>query len=143
MLGVRSPPQCQKKQMTPHTFLALQLWVAYAPCGSQHKDAVQITLEQIDLIKRLIEQYSSTLHYVTSSEGQFWSPDNLVFTGSLLCRPGGGSQGWEDSQCDLCGVWAQYRDKPSSVEDVLQAWGQVPHSHSQLQQSMGRLQLGR
>ena len=30
--------------------------MAYAPCGSQHKDAVQITLEQIDLIKRLIEQ---------------------------------------------------------------------------------------
>ena len=34
-----------------------QLWTAYAPCGSQHKDAVQITLEQIDLIKRLVEQY--------------------------------------------------------------------------------------
>ena len=46
-----------------------QLWTAYAPCGSQHKDAVQITLEQIDLIKRLIEQYSSTLQYVTSSDG--------------------------------------------------------------------------
>ena len=57
--------------MTPHTFLALQLWVAYAPCGSQHKDAVQITLEQIDLIKRLIEQYSSTLQYATSSEGWY------------------------------------------------------------------------
>ena len=24
-----------------------QLWTAYAPCGSQHKDAVQITLEQV------------------------------------------------------------------------------------------------
>ena len=44
--------------------------MAYAPCGSQHKDAVQITLEQIDLIKRLIEQYSDNLHYVTSSEGE-------------------------------------------------------------------------
>ena len=46
-----------------------QLWVAYAPCGSQHKDAVQITLEQIDLIKRFIEQYGDTLQYVTSSAG--------------------------------------------------------------------------
>ena len=43
--------------------------MAYAPCGSQHKDAVQITLEQIDLIKRFIEQYGDTLQYVTSSAG--------------------------------------------------------------------------
>jgi hypothetical protein len=49
--------------------LVLQLWVAYAPCGSQHKDAIQITLEQIDLIKRFVEQYQDTLELVTSSEG--------------------------------------------------------------------------
>ena len=47
-----------------------QLWVAYAPCGSQHKDAVQITLEQIDLIKRLIEQYQQNLQFVTTAEGE-------------------------------------------------------------------------
>jgi Membrane dipeptidase (Peptidase family M19) len=49
--------------------LFLQLWVAYAPCGSQHKDAIQITLEQIDLIKRFVEQYQDTLEFVTTSEG--------------------------------------------------------------------------
>ncbi len=49
----------------------LQLWVAYAPCGSQHKDAIQITLEQIDLIKRFVEQYQDTLELVTSSEGTY------------------------------------------------------------------------
>jgi len=49
--------------------LGAQLWVAYAPCGSQHKDAVQITLEQIDLIKRLIEQYQQHLQFVTTAEG--------------------------------------------------------------------------
>ena len=49
--------------------LYFQLWVAYAPCGSQHKDAVQITLEQIDLIKRFIEQYSGNFQHVTTSEG--------------------------------------------------------------------------
>ncbi len=38
-----------------------QFWVAYAPCGSQHRDAVQITLEQIDLIKRLVNQYPNHL----------------------------------------------------------------------------------
>jgi uncharacterized membrane protein len=47
----------------------VQLWVAYAPCGSQHKDAIQITLEQIDLIKRFVEQYQNNLELVTSSEG--------------------------------------------------------------------------
>ena len=31
-----------------------QLWTAYAPCGSQHKDAVQITLEQGGGTKQLL-----------------------------------------------------------------------------------------
>ena len=61
--------------MTPRVEIIInagcfQLWVAYAPCGSQHKDAVQITLEQIDLIKRFIEQYSTVLQHVTSAEGE-------------------------------------------------------------------------
>ena len=56
--------------MQPIVFFVLKLWVAYAPCGSQHKDAVQITLEQIDLIKRLIEQYNQNLEFVTTSEGK-------------------------------------------------------------------------
>ena len=41
--------------------------MAYAPCGSQHKDAVQVTLEQIDLIKRLIGQYPGHLAFVNDS----------------------------------------------------------------------------
>ena len=45
---------------------------------------------------------------------------------------GGGSQGREDRQRDLSGVWAQYRDQPGGVEDVLQAGGEVPHPHTQL-----------
>ena len=47
-----------------------QLWTAYAPCGSQHKDAVQITLEQIDLIKRMVEQYSSYLQLAQTAQGR-------------------------------------------------------------------------
>ena len=46
-----------------------QLWTAYAPCGSQHKDAVQITLEQIDLIKRLVDLYPDYLQLVHSAQG--------------------------------------------------------------------------
>jgi len=42
--------------------------VAYAPCGAQHKDAVQVTLEQIDLIKRLVEAYPNHLQLVKTSD---------------------------------------------------------------------------
>ncbi|XP_062703728.1 dipeptidase 1-like [Aedes albopictus] len=41
--------------------IAAQFWAAYVPCEAQHKDAVQITLEQIDVIKRLTERYSPHL----------------------------------------------------------------------------------
>lgn len=53
-----------------HLTLLFQLWVAYAPCGAQHKDAVQVTLEQIDLIKRLVESYPNQLQLVKTSEGK-------------------------------------------------------------------------
>ena len=46
-----------------------QLWVAYAPCGSQHKDAVQVTLEQIDLIKRFVAQYPEHMRFANDSAG--------------------------------------------------------------------------
>nr|XP_040582175.1 uncharacterized protein LOC121130504 [Lepeophtheirus salmonis] len=48
--------------------IGCQLWVAYAPCGAQHKDAIQVTLEQIDLIKRLSDQYSQLKLVRTSDE---------------------------------------------------------------------------
>ena len=41
--------------------------MAYAPCGSQHKDAIQVTLEQMDVIKRLIKQYPNHLAFVNDS----------------------------------------------------------------------------
>ena len=44
--------------------------MAYSPCGSQHKDAVQITLEQIDLIKRLMADYGKHLQLVTTANGE-------------------------------------------------------------------------
>ena len=51
-------------------FYYFQLWVAYAPCSAQHKDAVQVTLEQIDLIKRLVETYPNQLELVKTSQGK-------------------------------------------------------------------------
>ena len=44
--------------------------MAYAPCGAQHKDAVQVTLEQIDLIKRLVDTYPSQLQLVKTADGK-------------------------------------------------------------------------
>ncbi len=49
---------------------AFQIWVARADCDSQYKDAVPITLEQIDVIKRFIDSNSDDLQLVTSIEGK-------------------------------------------------------------------------
>ncbi|XP_073968658.1 dipeptidase 1-like isoform X2 [Rhodnius prolixus] len=46
-----------------------QFWSAYVPCGSQHLDAVQVTMEQIDVIKRLTQIYNTDLQFVTTVEG--------------------------------------------------------------------------
>lgn len=53
--------------------LSFQFWAAYVPCESQYKDAVQLTLEQIDVIRRLTEQYHPRLTLCTSSEGNVTS----------------------------------------------------------------------
>ena len=54
---------------------SFQLWVAYAPCSAQHKDAVQVTLEQIDLIKRMVEAYPNQLQLVKTADGEL-KPDS-------------------------------------------------------------------
>ncbi|CAG7723344.1 unnamed protein product, partial [Allacma fusca] len=57
-----------------------QLWSAYVPCNAQHLDAVQLTLEQIDVVRRLTQKYSHTLEWVTDSDGKIY---NSFFVG---CR---------------------------------------------------------
>lgn len=57
-------------------FFFFQFWVAYAECKSQYKDAVQLTLRQIDVIKRLINRYPANLKLVTAAadiETTWWS----------------------------------------------------------------------
>ncbi|XP_044735714.1 dipeptidase 1 [Chrysoperla carnea] len=49
--------------------VAAQFWSAYIPCSSQYLDAVQLTLEQIDVIRRLVAKYPSHMTLVTTSEG--------------------------------------------------------------------------
>lgn len=43
-----------------------QFWSAYVPCGAQFLDAVQLTLEQIDVIKRLAEMHPDSLRIATT-----------------------------------------------------------------------------
>ncbi|XP_063594356.1 dipeptidase 1-like [Penaeus indicus] len=45
-----------------------QFWVSYVPCESQRLNAVQLTIEQIDLIKRLVDQYPDDLRLATSAD---------------------------------------------------------------------------
>ncbi|KAG5679696.1 hypothetical protein PVAND_009249 [Polypedilum vanderplanki] len=49
--------------------VSAQFWSAYAPCSSQHLDAVQLTLEQIDLIRRLVLLYPQHMALATSADG--------------------------------------------------------------------------
>ena len=65
-----------------------QLWTAYAPCGSQHKDAVQITLEQVfqgyeDRNDQSILSYS---HMIWGYEGSMMWPFEQI---KLLCISSG------------------------------------------------------
>ncbi|XP_019509036.1 PREDICTED: dipeptidase 3 [Hipposideros armiger] len=49
-------------------FVGAQFWSAYTPCHTQDQDAVRLTLEQIDLIRRMCASYSE-LELVTSAKG--------------------------------------------------------------------------
>ncbi|XP_011055902.1 PREDICTED: dipeptidase 1 isoform X2 [Acromyrmex echinatior] len=49
--------------------VAAQFWSAYVPCSSQHLDSVQLALEQIDLIRRLVNKHADSMVLVTTAEG--------------------------------------------------------------------------
>lgn len=67
-----------------------QFWVAYVSCTTQYKDAVERTLEQIDVIKRMVAQYPKYMKYVTSADGimQAFKEKKI---GSLIAVEGGHS----------------------------------------------------
>lgn len=50
--------------------MVFQFWSAYVPCGAQFLDAVQLTMEQIDVINRLISLYNLDLQLATSVKGK-------------------------------------------------------------------------
>lgn len=49
--------------------IGVQFWVAYVTCKTQYHDAVERTLEQIDVMKRLIDKYPNDLKYTTTTDG--------------------------------------------------------------------------
>ncbi|KAL0129015.1 hypothetical protein PUN28_004016 [Cardiocondyla obscurior] len=44
-----------------------QFWVAYVSCSSQYKDSLQLTMRQIDVIRRFIQKYPNNLQLVTEA----------------------------------------------------------------------------
>ncbi|XP_020290063.1 dipeptidase 1-like isoform X2 [Pseudomyrmex gracilis] len=69
-----------------------QFWSAYVPCEAQFLDAVQLTLEQIDIVRRLTSRYPKRIRLVTtSSELEKAHRDGVI--ASLVGIEGGHSIG--------------------------------------------------
>lgn len=49
--------------------LGAQFWACYVPCDSQYKDAVRLSLEQVDVIKKFVTRYPDTFQWVTTAQG--------------------------------------------------------------------------
>ncbi|NXE07077.1 DPEP2 Dipeptidase, partial [Lophotis ruficrista] len=49
-------------------YVGAQFWSVYVLCSAQNKDAVRLTLEQIDVVKRMCSSYKE-LELVTTSQG--------------------------------------------------------------------------
>lgn len=72
--------------------LGAQFWSAYVPCKAQHLDAVQITLEQIDVIKRLVD-YNRDHFILVKSSSEIRQVHKKGRIASLIGVEGGHSLG--------------------------------------------------
>lgn len=70
--------------------IGAQFWAAYVHCKSQFKDAVQLTLRQIDVIKRLVAKYPKDLQFATEAKHieEAWNNGKIA---SLIGVEGGHS----------------------------------------------------
>ena len=48
-----------------------QFWAVYVDCGSQYKDAVKLSLDQVDTVKKFIRKYPDVFKFVTTAQGQY------------------------------------------------------------------------
>ena len=46
-----------------------QFWSVYVSCESQFNDAVRTSLDQVDIVKRVIKKYPQTFELVTTAAG--------------------------------------------------------------------------
>ena len=67
-----------------------QFWVAYVGCNRNYKDAVERTIEQIDVIKRLISKHPNDMMYVTEAD-QIMEAFNQKKIASMIEIEGGHS----------------------------------------------------
>ncbi|KAJ9595557.1 hypothetical protein L9F63_013266, partial [Diploptera punctata] len=67
-----------------------QFWSAYVPCSTQYHNAVEETLEQIDVIKRFVHKYPKQLELVTTANG-IWESFARKRIASLIGVEGGHS----------------------------------------------------
>lgn len=49
-----------------HQFYS-QFWSAWMTCASQYKDATRAFIDQMDTIKRFVQQYNTTFKFATSA----------------------------------------------------------------------------
>lgn len=66
-----------------YVFVCYQFWAAYVPCDAQHRDAVQLTFEQIDLIQRLTDKYHPQLTLCTSADGKIRNSMKIITFSSI------------------------------------------------------------
>ncbi|NXM82272.1 DPEP2 Dipeptidase, partial [Oenanthe oenanthe] len=72
-------------------YVGAQFWSVYVLCSAQNKDAVRLTLEQIDVVKRMCNSYEE-LELVTTSQGD--GPPckrivkNVIAGGMIACLIG-------------------------------------------------------
>ncbi|KAL8194757.1 UNVERIFIED_CONTAM: hypothetical protein K2H54_031337, partial [Gekko kuhli] len=57
--------------------IGAQIWSVFAFCDAQNKDAVRLTLEQIDIIQRMCKTYDE-FEMVSSSQGIENTPNNKI-----------------------------------------------------------------
>jgi membrane dipeptidase len=49
--------------------MPLKFWAAYIGCDRQYNDSLHQALEQIDVIKRMVDDYPDYFEFVTTAEG--------------------------------------------------------------------------
>ncbi|KAK7467737.1 hypothetical protein BaRGS_00037045, partial [Batillaria attramentaria] len=70
--------------------LGAQFWAAYVSCSSSYKDAVHLSLDQVDVIKKFVAKYPDHFQWVTTAQGILDAFDAGKI-GSLIGLEGGHS----------------------------------------------------